>query len=173
VLQGPVKTKPEPSRPQGHWDLALESIASASRSNREAGKARVNGARKVSKLIIAHFEKLASQEDKERKLEEQRMLRIAKESMKKVQNQWKDAIRVRLDFQLTLVASCLSVLFFLVRSSEKICRSQSRTSSSREGASRCYHRAFRPGPPSSTYVGSPRIPFNVVRFLFSRFRHAI
>lgn len=91
----PVKKQVMPSRPQDVWDEVIDQLPTEVKVVRDAAKVRVNGAKKVAKLVVAHWEKVAAADDKERKAEERRVLMLAKTTLKAVTNQWKDAVKVR------------------------------------------------------------------------------
>ena len=93
-LQGPVKRQVEPPRPTGPWDDIIEQAIAESKANREAGRARVNISRRIARMIMAHWEKVAGADDKERKAEEKRLNILAKTTLKVVLAQWKEAVRV-------------------------------------------------------------------------------
>jgi hypothetical protein len=93
-LQGPVKRQVEPPRPTGPWDDVIEHAITESKANREAGRARINISRRIARMIMAHWEKVAGADDKERKAEEKRLNVLAKATLKAVLAQWKEAVKV-------------------------------------------------------------------------------
>ena len=95
-MQGSVPKAPEPSRPLGHWDSVIERVSGHVKVVRENARARVSGARRVARLINAYWEKVAGADEKVKRLEEKKMQALVKSTMKVIQAQWKDAVKVSL-----------------------------------------------------------------------------
>ncbi|KAF8331341.1 uncharacterized protein EI90DRAFT_1010738 [Cantharellus anzutake] len=92
-VEGSLPQEPEPPRPLGHWDSVVEGASIHLRIVRENGRARVNGARRVARLINAHWEKVAGADEKSKRLEEKKMQALVRSTLRAVQAHWKDAVK--------------------------------------------------------------------------------
>lgn len=86
----------EPARVRTHWDLLIEEAIVTSKAIRGSGGFKVAGARRVAKIIAAHWEKIAGADDRERRIEEKRIKGLVKSTLKLVLAEWKVAVDVRL-----------------------------------------------------------------------------
>ncbi|KDQ20190.1 hypothetical protein BOTBODRAFT_27602 [Botryobasidium botryosum FD-172 SS1] len=92
---GVVDRRPsaEPKRAKDHRDCMLEHMAAVSKLIRDEGRARVAGAKKLSKLVLAYFEKKATADDRDKKAQGKRMRALAKSTLKLVLQEWKLAVK--------------------------------------------------------------------------------
>ncbi|KAF9581077.1 swr1 complex component, partial [Lunasporangiospora selenospora] len=78
---------PEVPKLQSNW--LMEHIMTSSRLIKEEGKLQMARARKVSKMITKHFELLHGKSEREQRLEEKRVRRLAKVTSNEVKKKWR------------------------------------------------------------------------------------
>lgn len=90
-----AKLKPhEPPRGKAHWDFLLEGICARAQHTRQGHRHRMQLAKKVSRMVSAHWERTLHSDEREQKLEWRRQRALAKWTMREVQRQWRLAITV-------------------------------------------------------------------------------
>ncbi|WFD17883.1 DNA helicase [Malassezia caprae] len=90
-----LKLKPqEAPRTPAHWDYLLAAAAAQAQRTRQLSKARMQLAKKVSRMIAAYWDRELNQDEREQKLEWRRQRALAKWTMKEVQRQWRLAVTV-------------------------------------------------------------------------------
>lgn len=95
VSSAMLKLKPqEAPRTPAHWDHLLAAATSQAQRTRQLSKARMQLAKKVSRMITAYWDRELNQDEREQKLEWRRQRALAKWTMKEVQRQWRLAITV-------------------------------------------------------------------------------
>ncbi|KAG0226019.1 swr1 complex component, partial [Mortierella sp. GBA43] len=85
----PVKPFVDPEVPKLQYNWLLEHIMTSSRLIKEEGKLQMARARKVSKMIARHFEQLHGKSEREQRLEEKRIRRLAKLTANEVKKKWR------------------------------------------------------------------------------------
>ena len=84
----------DPPRPKTHRDYLLDGVVGQAQRARLIAKHRVQLAKKVSRMVAAHWERTLHSDEREQKSEERRMRALAKWTMREVQRQWKLAVTV-------------------------------------------------------------------------------
>ncbi|KAG0364326.1 swr1 complex component [Gamsiella multidivaricata] len=79
----------DPEVPKLHYNWLMEHIMTSSRLIKEEGKLQMARARKVSKLITRHFEQLHGKSEREQRLEEKRLRKLAKLTANEVKKKWR------------------------------------------------------------------------------------
>ncbi|KAG0065890.1 swr1 complex component [Linnemannia elongata] len=85
----PGKPFVDPEVPKLHYNWLMEHIMTSSRLIKEEGKLQMARARKVSKMITRHFEQLHGKSEREQRLEEKRMRKVAKLTSNEVKKKWR------------------------------------------------------------------------------------
>jgi len=85
----PVKPFVDPEVPKLQYNWLLEHIMTSSRLIKEEGKLQMARARKVSKMIARHFEQLHGKSEREQRLEEKRIRKLAKLTANEVKKKWR------------------------------------------------------------------------------------
>jgi hypothetical protein len=85
----PIKPFVDPEVPKLHHNWLLEHVMTSSRLIKEEGKLQMARARKVSKMITKHFELLHGKSEREQKLEEKRIKKLAKLTSNEVRKKWR------------------------------------------------------------------------------------
>ncbi|KAF9935712.1 swr1 complex component [Modicella reniformis] len=85
----PLKPFIDPEVPKLHYNWLMEHIMTSSRLIKEEGKLQMARARKVSKMIARHFEQLHGKSEREQRLEEKRMRKLAKLTANEVKKKWR------------------------------------------------------------------------------------
>ncbi|KAG0053677.1 swr1 complex component [Gryganskiella cystojenkinii] len=78
---------PEVPKLQSHW--LMEHIMTSSRLIKQEGTLQMARARKVSKMITRHFEQLHGKSEREQRLEEKRIQKLAKLTSNEVKKKWR------------------------------------------------------------------------------------
>ncbi|KAF9435923.1 swr1 complex component [Entomortierella beljakovae] len=78
---------PEIPKLQSHW--LMEHIMTSSRLIKEEGKLQIARARKVSRMITKHFEQLNGKSERDQRLEEKRIKKVAKLTANEVKKKWR------------------------------------------------------------------------------------
>lgn len=95
VSSAMLKLKPqEAPRTLSHWDHLLAAVAAQAQRTRQLSKARMQLAKKVSRMVVAYWDRELNQDEREQKLEWRRQRALAKWTMKEVQRQWRLAVTV-------------------------------------------------------------------------------
>lgn len=95
VSSAVLKAKPqEAPRSMAHWDHLLAAAAVQAQRTRQLSKARMQLAKKVSRMVAAYWERELNQDEREQKLHWRRQRALAKWTMKEVQRQWRLAVTV-------------------------------------------------------------------------------
>lgn len=90
-----AKLKPhEAPRGKAHWDYVLEGICARAQHTRQGHRHRMQLAKKVSRMVSAHWERTLHSDEREQKLEWRRQRALAKWTMREVQRQWRLAVTV-------------------------------------------------------------------------------
>lgn len=90
-----AKLKPhEAPRGKAHWDFLLEGVSTRANRMRQAHRAHVQLAKKVSRMISGYWERTLHSDEREQKLELRRQRALAKWTMREVQKQWRLAVIV-------------------------------------------------------------------------------
>ena len=90
-----IKMKPqEAPRAKAHWDHVLDGVVHRSQRMRQHHRSRMQLAKKVSRMITAHWDRELHSDEREQKLAWRRQRALAKWTMKEVQRQWKLAVTV-------------------------------------------------------------------------------
>ena len=90
-----AKLKPhEAPRGKAHWDYVLEGICAQAQHTRQGHRHRMQLAKKVSRMVSAHWERTLHSDEREQKLEWRRQRALAKWTMREVQRQWRLAVTV-------------------------------------------------------------------------------
>ncbi|PWN53983.1 hypothetical protein IE53DRAFT_64531 [Violaceomyces palustris] len=84
----------EPPRKKDHRAHMLEAVVSTSQYIRSSSRARIQMARKVSRMVQSYWEKKLGTSERERKAEEKRLRALAKWTVREVSKQWKLAVNV-------------------------------------------------------------------------------
>ncbi|KAF8940082.1 swr1 complex component [Dissophora ornata] len=79
----------DPEVPKLHYSWLMEHIMTSSRLIKEEGKLQMARARKVSKMITRHFEQLHGKSEREQRLEEKRIRKLAKLTAGEVKKKWR------------------------------------------------------------------------------------
>ncbi|KAF9109602.1 swr1 complex component [Mortierella sp. AM989] len=85
----PPKPFIDPEVPKLHYSWLMEHIMTSSRLIKEEGKLQMARARKVSKMISRHFEQLHGKSEREQRLEEKRIRKVAKLTANEVKKKWR------------------------------------------------------------------------------------
>ncbi|KAK3843322.1 MAG: SNF2 family N-terminal domain-containing protein [Linnemannia gamsii] len=85
----PGKPFVDPEVPKLQYNWLMEHIMTSSRLIKEEGKLQMARARKVSKMITRHFEQLHGKSEREQRLEEKRMRKVAKLTSNEVKKKWR------------------------------------------------------------------------------------
>lgn len=85
----PGKPFVDPEVPKLQYNWLMEHIMTSSRLIKEEGKLQMTRARKVSKMITRHFEQLHGKSEREQRLEEKRMRKVAKLTSNEVKKKWR------------------------------------------------------------------------------------
>ncbi|KAG0258634.1 swr1 complex component [Mortierella polycephala] len=85
----PGKPFIDPEIPKLHHNWLMEHIMTSSRLIKEEGKLQIARARKVSKMITRHFEQLHGKSEREQRLEEKRIRKLAKLTSNEVKKKWR------------------------------------------------------------------------------------
>ncbi|KAF9192500.1 swr1 complex component [Haplosporangium sp. Z 11] len=85
----PAKPFIDPEVPKLHYNWLMEHIMTSSRLIKEEGKLQIARARKVSKMITRHFELLHGKSEREQRLEEKRIRKLAKLTSNEVKKKWR------------------------------------------------------------------------------------
>lgn len=90
-----AKLKPqEAPRTKSHWDFVLEGATARAQFVRQTSRARVQGAKKIARMIVKYWDRALHGDERMQKLELRRQRALAKWTMKEVQRQWKLAVTV-------------------------------------------------------------------------------
>ncbi|WFD33362.1 DNA helicase [Malassezia cuniculi] len=84
----------DPPRQKSHHDHLLEAVVAHAQRARLIARHHVQLAKKVSRMVAAHWERTLHSDEREQKLEERRMRALAKWTVREVQRQWKLAVTV-------------------------------------------------------------------------------
>ncbi|KAG0329373.1 swr1 complex component [Dissophora globulifera] len=84
----PLKPFVDPEVPKLHYSWLMEHIMTSSRLIKEEGRLQMARARKVSKMINRHFEQLHGKSEREQRLEEKRIRKLAKLTAGEVKKKW-------------------------------------------------------------------------------------
>ncbi|KAG0203319.1 swr1 complex component [Mortierella sp. GBA30] len=79
----------DPEVPKLHYNWLMEHIMTSSRLIKEEGKLQMARARKVSKMIARHFELLHGKSERDQRLEEKRIRKLAKLTSNEVKKKWR------------------------------------------------------------------------------------
>ncbi|KAF9924257.1 swr1 complex component [Linnemannia zychae] len=85
----PGKPFVDPEVPKLQYNWLMEHIMTSSRLIKEEGKLQMARARKVSKMITRHFEQLHGRSEREQRMEEKRMRKVAKLTSNEVKKKWR------------------------------------------------------------------------------------
>ncbi|KAF9175600.1 swr1 complex component [Mortierella sp. AD010] len=85
----PPKAFVDPEVPKLQYNWLMEHVMTSSRLIKEEGKLQMARARKVSKMITRHFEQLNGKSEREQKLEEKRIRKVAKLTANEVKKKWR------------------------------------------------------------------------------------
>ncbi|KAF8980679.1 swr1 complex component [Entomortierella lignicola] len=85
----PPKAFVDPEVPKLQYNWLMEHIMTSSRLIKEEGKLQMARARKVSKMITRHFEQLNGKSEREQRLEEKRIRKVAKLTANEVKKKWR------------------------------------------------------------------------------------
>lgn len=85
----PLKPFVDPEVPKLHYNWLLEHVMTSSRLIKEEGKLQMARARKVSKMVARHFEQLHGKSEREQRLEEKRLRKLAKLTAGEVKKKWR------------------------------------------------------------------------------------
>ncbi|CAG8519952.1 13565_t:CDS:2 [Gigaspora rosea] len=83
------KPAPEPQRPKVHRDYLLEAVTHHAKYFNKGTETKLRTTRQISKAVLQHFNKLANQGPREKKLEEKRIRKLAKTTSNLVKQKWK------------------------------------------------------------------------------------
>ncbi|CAG8727799.1 11829_t:CDS:2, partial [Dentiscutata erythropus] len=83
------KPAPEPQRPKVHRDYLLEAVTHHAKYFNKGTETKFRTTRQISKAVLQHFNKLANQGPREKKLEEKRIRKLAKTTSNLVKQKWK------------------------------------------------------------------------------------
>ncbi|CAG8481158.1 5322_t:CDS:2, partial [Racocetra fulgida] len=83
------KPVPEPQRPKVHRDYLLEAVTHHAKYFNKVTETKFRTTRQISKAVLQHFNKLANQGPREKKLEEKRIRKLAKTTSNLVKQKWK------------------------------------------------------------------------------------
>ena len=90
-----LKAKPQDApRGKAHWDHVLDGVMVRATRARQAYRARVQLAKKVSRMVAAYWDRAQNSGEREQKLELRRQRALAKWTMREVARQWKLAVTV-------------------------------------------------------------------------------
>ncbi len=91
-----VDTTPpdEPKRPATHQDHLISAVSQLSVAIKKAGRTRIQGARKVAKLVGRHFNLEAEADAREEQAEERQKRAVISLLLKEVIKEWKAAVLV-------------------------------------------------------------------------------
>ncbi|KZT61158.1 hypothetical protein CALCODRAFT_46051 [Calocera cornea HHB12733] len=100
--EGRLQTRPErpiaapkstePKRPTSHWDMIISQANIQMKRIQDDIRVRQTTARRVSRAVVAHFERISQAEDRERQAEEKRIRALAKFTVREVLKKWREAI---------------------------------------------------------------------------------
>ncbi|KZO90599.1 hypothetical protein CALVIDRAFT_506667 [Calocera viscosa TUFC12733] len=82
----------EPKRRLSHWDVVVSHTGVQVKRMQDDLKAKQNTARRVSRAVVAHFERIAQTEDREKQAEDKRLRALAKFTVREVMKKWREAI---------------------------------------------------------------------------------
>ncbi|KAF9358765.1 swr1 complex component [Mortierella sp. AD094] len=85
----PPKAFVDPEVPKLQYNWLMEHVMTSSRLIKEEGKLQMARARKVSKMITRHFEQLNGKSEREQRLEEKRIRKVAKLTANEVKKKWR------------------------------------------------------------------------------------
>ncbi|ORZ16655.1 SNF2 family N-terminal domain-domain-containing protein [Lobosporangium transversale] len=85
----PPKPFVDPEVPKLHYNWLMEHIMTSSRLIKEEGRLQMARARKVSKMITRHFEQLHGKSERDQRLEEKRLRKLAKLTAGEVKKKWR------------------------------------------------------------------------------------
>ncbi|KAG0217577.1 swr1 complex component [Mortierella sp. NVP41] len=85
----PDKPFVDPEVPKLQYNWLMEHVMTSSRLIKEEGKLQMARARKVSKMITRHFEQLHGKSEREQRLEEKRIRKVAKLTSNEVKKKWR------------------------------------------------------------------------------------
>lgn len=87
----------DPEVPKLHYNWLMEHIMTSSRLIKREGELQMQRARKVSKMILRHFEILNGKSEREQREEEKRIKKLAKLTSNEVKKKWRYVEGVSLD----------------------------------------------------------------------------
>ncbi|KAF9306071.1 swr1 complex component [Mortierella antarctica] len=85
----PIRPFIDPEVPKLHYNWLMEHIMTSSRLIKREGELQIQRARKVSKMILRHFEILHGKSEREQREEEKRIKKLAKLTSNEVKKKWR------------------------------------------------------------------------------------
>ncbi|KAG9297571.1 hypothetical protein G9A89_007646 [Geosiphon pyriformis] len=89
ILRKTPKPQIEPRRPLTHKDHLLDHITSQAKYMTKITENKNKITRQINKAVLQHFNKLANQDEKDKKAEEKRLKRLAKTTANLIRQKWK------------------------------------------------------------------------------------